>query len=44
MEGQNVAYLDGRITESQRADMDDRDAALDEIPTTRGAAYQGASA
>lgn len=40
----HVAYLDGRITEAQRADMDDRDADLAEIPTTRGAAYQGASA
>jgi hypothetical protein len=33
------AYLDGRITEAQRADMDDRDAPLTEIPTQRGAAY-----
>jgi hypothetical protein len=40
----HVAYLDGRITETQRADMDDRDADLAEIPTDRGAAYQGASA
>ena len=40
----HVAYLDGRLTESQRADMDDRDAPLEEIPTARGAAYQGATA
>ncbi len=35
------AYLDGRITEAQRDDMNDRDADLEEIPTQRGAAYQG---
>ena len=40
----HVAYLDGRITEAQRADMDERDAPLEEIPTDRGAAYQGESA
>ena len=35
----HVAYLDGRITEPQRLEMDDRDAPLEEIPTKRGAAY-----
>lgn len=37
------AYLDGRLTEAQRDDMNDRDADLAEIPTKRGAAYQGAA-
>jgi hypothetical protein len=37
----HVAYLDGRITEAQRLEMDERDAPLSEIPTKRGAAYQG---
>jgi hypothetical protein len=36
----HVAYLDGRLTEAQRVEMDDRDAPLDEIPAVRGAAYQ----
>lgn len=39
-----IAYLDGRITEAQRVDMDERDASLSEIPAKRGAAYQGATA
>jgi hypothetical protein len=39
----HVAYLDGRITETQRLEMDERDAPLAEIPTERGAAYQGTS-
>jgi hypothetical protein len=38
------AYLDGRITEAQRDEMNDQDAPLEEIPTQRGAAYQGAMA
>lgn len=40
----NARYLAmqaGRITSAQRADMDDRDAPLDEIPAERGAAYAG---
>ena len=43
----NARYLAqqaGRITPAQRADMDERDAPLDEIPTERGAAYQGVPA
>lgn len=36
----HLAYLDGRITEAQRDEMDERDAPLEEIPTRRGAAYQ----
>lgn len=35
----HVAYLDGRITEAQRVEMDERDAPLEEIPTERGAAF-----
>lgn len=35
----HIASLDGRLTEAQRAEMDDRDAPLDEIPSKRGAAY-----
>lgn len=38
-----VAYLDGRLTEAQRDDMDERDADLAEIPAERGAAYKGAA-
>lgn len=33
------AYLDGRLTEAQRREMDGRDAPLDEIPAESGAAY-----
>lgn len=33
------AYLDGRLTEAQRDEMNDRDADLAEIPAVRGAAY-----
>lgn len=33
------AYLDGRLTEAQRDEMNDRDADLSEIPNGRGAAY-----
>ena len=40
----HVAYLDGRLTEAQRLEMDERDAPLEEIPAERGAAYQGATA
>jgi hypothetical protein len=40
----HVAYLDGRLTEAQRLEMDERDAPLEEVPAVRGAAYQGASA
>lgn len=36
-----LAYLDGRITEAQRDEMDETDAPLSEIPPKRGAAYQG---
>lgn len=39
-----MAYLGGRLTEAQRAEMDDRDAPLEEIPVQRGAAYQEATA
>lgn len=35
----HLAYLDGRITQQQQADMDDRDASLEELPSERGAAY-----
>lgn len=34
-----TAYREGRITEAQLDDMNDRDAPLEEIPTKRGAAY-----
>jgi hypothetical protein len=39
----HIACLDGRLTEAQRLEMDERDAPLSEIPTKRGAAYQGAT-
>lgn len=35
-----LAFLDGRITQAQQAEMDDRDAPLSEIPAERGAAYR----
>lgn len=34
-----LAYQDGRITDAQLDEMNDRDAPLEEIPTERGAAY-----
>ena len=43
----NARYLAqqaGRITPAQRAEMDERDAPLEEIPAERGAAYQGVPA
>jgi hypothetical protein len=38
-----LAEMDGRLTPVQRAEMDERDAPLDEIPAERGAAYRVAS-
>jgi hypothetical protein len=35
----HMAYLGGRITEAQEAEMNDRDAPLEELPAERGAAY-----
>lgn len=35
----HIAQQDGRITPDQRAEMDERDAPLSEIPAERGAAY-----
>lgn len=42
-QARHLAYLDGRLTEAQRDDMDERDAPLDDIPVHRGAAYVRAS-
>lgn len=39
----HLAVLDGRITDAQRRDMDDRDAPLEEIPAERGAAFRVAA-
>lgn len=38
------AYLDGRLTEAQRDEMNDADAPVEDIPAERGAAYVRASA
>lgn len=38
-ERRNLAYLDGRLTQAQLDEMNERDAELSEIPAERGAAY-----